>query len=104
MCAIIGYLSLKNYDKFLAGFEKITSRGPDMERFMEFKNARLGFKRLAIMGITEEGMQPFDYKNYHIVCNGEVYGFRKLKQDLESKGYKFKSDSDCEILLLLNSL
>ena len=104
MCAIIGYLSLKNYDNFLAGFEKITSRGPDMERFMEFKNARLGFKRLAIMGITEEGMQPFDYKNYHIVCNGEVYGFRKLKQDLESKGYKFKSDSDCEILLPLYEL
>ena len=104
MCAIIGYLSLNNIDKFKEGFEKITSRGPDMERIEEFDNARLGFKRLAIMGITEAGMQPFKYKNYNIVCNGEIYGFRTIKKDLENKGYKFKSDSDCEILLPLYEL
>ncbi len=104
MCAIIGYLNLKNYEKFLSGFEKITSRGPDMERYMEFSNARLGFKRLSIMGITEEGMQPFNYKNLHLVCNGEIYGFREIKKDLKAKGYEFKSDSDCEILLPLYEL
>ena len=64
MCSIIGYLSLKNYQEFLLGFEKTLSRGPDMTRLMQFENARLGFERLAIMGITELGMQPFSYKNY----------------------------------------
>ncbi len=104
MCSIIGYLSLRDFDKFKEGFDKVTSRGPDMERLFEFSNARLGFKRLAIMGIDEAGMQPFTYKNYHIVCNGEIYGFRKLKIELEEKGYEFKSGSDCEILLPLYEL
>ena len=104
MCSIIGYLSLKNYQEFLLGFEKTLSRGPDMTRLMQFENARLGFERLAIMGITELGMQPFSYKNYSLVCNGEIYGFREIKKNLEEKGYKFKSDSDCEILLPLFEL
>ena len=33
-----------------------------------------------------------------LVCNGEIYGFRPLKKELEEKGYSFISDSDCEIL------
>ena len=104
MCAIIGYLSLNNYEKFIEGFNEVTSRGPDMERILEFSNARLGFKRLSIMGLDERGMQPFNYKNLHIACNGEIYGFRELKKDLINKGYKFNSESDCEILLPLYEL
>ncbi len=101
MCSIIGYLSLRDYDKFLEGFKQTESRGPDMEQLLEFSNARLGFQRLSIMGIDESGMQPFTYKNYHLVCNGEIYGFRKIKKELEEQGYTFKSGSDCEILLPL---
>ena len=104
MCSIIGYQSVKNYEEFKAGFEKTISRGPDMFREMEFQNARLAFERLAIMGLTDLGMQPFNYKNYHLVCNGEVYGFKAIKDDLIKKGYKFKSESDCEILLPLYEL
>lgn len=36
-----------------------------------------------------------------LVCNGEIYGFRPIKKNLETKGYVFQSDSDCEILLPL---
>ncbi len=36
-----------------------------------------------------------------VVCNGEIYGFRPLKEELTEKGYTFRSDSDCEILLPL---
>ena len=104
MCSILGYLSLKDFDKVKQGFDETTSRGPDMERYLEFSNAILGFKRLSIMGIEENGMQPFSYKNYHLVCNGEIYGFRKRKEELEEKGYSFKSGSDCEILLPLYEL
>ena len=71
-----------------------------MQRIIEVGSVTLGFERLAIMGLTEEGMQPFTCGENAIVCNGEVYGFRKLKKELESE-YSFKSDSDCEILLPL---
>ena len=71
-----------------------------MQRIEKVGDVTLGFERLAIMGLTEEGMQPFSCKNNKVVCNGEIYGFRKIKKELE-KEYEFKSDSDCEILLPL---
>lgn len=65
----------------------------------DFTNGMWGFHRLAIMGLNEKGMQPFYFKGDRVVCNGEIYGFRTLKKSLENEGYKFNSDSDCEILL-----
>ena len=59
----------------------------------------LGFHRLAIMGLTPEGMQPFELDGSYVVCNGELYGFQKLKDELTAKGYTFQSGSDCELLL-----
>lgn len=53
------------------------------------------------MGLNEFGMQPFSYDDKVLVCNGEIYGFRDIKIELFKKGYSFKSDSDCEILLPL---
>ena len=53
------------------------------------------------MGLNEFGMQPFSYDDKVLVCNGETYGFRDIKIELLKKGYSFKSDSDCEILLPL---
>ena len=61
----------------------------------------LGFARLAIMGLTPEGMQPFEDGGSWAACNGEIYGFRPLRRELEAKGYRFRSDSDCEVLLPL---
>lgn len=102
MCSILG-LEEKESDlrKLATLFARSDSRGPDGTRFYEGDHALLGFKRLAIMGLTIEGMQPFYHEDNVIVCNGEIYAFRKLKKELISKGYTFKSDSDCEILLPL---
>lgn len=76
-------------------------RGPDGTSYYNANSALLGFKRLAIMGLNEFGMQPFSYDDKVLVCNGEIYGFRDIKIELLKKGYSFKSDSDCEILLPL---
>ena len=59
----------------------------------------IGFHRLAIMGLTDGGMQPFMSEDQYLVCNGEIYGFRPIKKALMRKGYTFQSESDCEILL-----
>lgn len=69
-----------------------------MERIISFDGGILGFQRLAIMGLSESGMQPFVLHDNMVVCNGEVYGFRKIREELESK-YSFVSESDCEVLL-----
>ncbi|MBE5763827.1 MAG: asparagine synthase B [Clostridiales bacterium] len=101
MCSIMG---VEGFDideaQVRDGFEKTISRGPDMSRFIKLKDGYLGFHRLAIMGLHEEGMQPFHLHKRYLVCNGEIYGFRPIKEELK-KDYAFESDSDCEILLPL---
>lgn len=84
----------------MEGFERTVSRGPDMSAFMETKSGYLGFHRLAIMGLDERGMQPFELNGNCVVCNGELYGFREVRASLSDK-YAFTSESDCEILLPL---
>ena len=102
MCSIIGYigshLSEKEVQKY---FDRTVSRGPDMTRILNLGNGFLGFHRLAIMGLNENGMQPFSAFGNSVVCNGELYGFRLMKKQLEEKGYEFQSESDCELLLPL---
>ena len=101
MCSIMGYCSRSAaFDVFKKGFDKTISRGPDDSRIVDTGDGFLGFHRLAIMGLTPSGMQPFKLGKSYVVCNGEIYGFEKLKQEL-SKKYAFESDSDCEILLPL---
>lgn len=101
MCSIMGYcgkgLSLAEFEK---GFDKTISRGPDDSKIIDTGDGILGFHRLAIMGLTPSGMQPFKLDESFVVCNGEIYGFEKIKEELSGK-YTFSSESDCEILLPL---
>ncbi len=101
MCSIMGYCSRSAaFDAFMEGFNRTKSRGPDDSRIVETGEGLLGFHRLSIMGLTPSGMQPFKLGESYVVCNGEIYGFKKLKEELSEK-YTFKSESDCEILLPL---
>ncbi len=100
MCSIMGYCGGGAEIRiFEEGFEKTISRGPDDCRVIDTGNGLLGFRRLSIMGLTPEGMQPFELNGSYVVCNGELYGFEKERTELKLKGYTFKSDSDCEIIL-----
>ncbi len=100
MCSIYGYCgSVPERDAPLAGFARTKSRGPDDSRIVDTGNGFLGFHRLSIMGLTPEGMQPFELNGSFAVCNGELYGFEKERERLMKKGYSFRSGSDCEILL-----
>ena len=102
MCSIMGYCGNGAvFEDFKEGFERTVSRGPDDSRIVDTGKGLLGFHRLAIMGLTPSGMQPFEMDESYAVCNGEFYGFEVQKQKLIQKGYTFRSESDCEILLPL---
>ena len=88
-------------EKFKEYLLRTVDRGPDDQRVVEGPYGLMGFGRLAIMGLTPEGMQPFYRGADCVVCNGELYGFRFEKEILKRRGYKFCSDCDCEILLPL---
>ena len=101
MCSIFGVESKTiPWATLQAHFDQTISRGPDMSRVAEVPCGYLGFHRLAIMGLDERGMQPFRLGDDLVVCNGELYGFRPLRERLMEQ-YSFQSESDCEILLPL---
>ena len=98
----MGYCgSCGDMQAFKEGFARTKSRGPDDSRITVAGEGFLAFHRLSIMGLTPSGMQPFERDGCLVVCNGELYGFEKQRRELVKKGYSFKSDSDCEIILPL---
>lgn len=102
MCSIMAAARKDiSLDNFILHFNKTISRGPDQQKVIEKDGWYLGFNRLSIMGLSPSGMQPFVLDGSAVVCNGEIYGFEKIKKTLEEKGYSFSSSSDCEVLLPL---
>ena len=90
MCSIMGYCSSSAVlSNFMEGFQKTISRGPDDTKVVDTGNGILGFHRLAIMGLAPSGMQPFKLGDSYVVCNGEIYGFEKIKKALSEK-YTFE--------------
>jgi len=64
-------------------------------------NLAFGFRRLSILDLSVNGHQPFfnDDKNICIIFNGEVYNYIELREELKTKGYKFRTGTDTEVIL-----
>ena len=110
MCGITGFLDLSkqlNNDELRVEVarmaETIRHRGPDDygSWVNEESGIAMGFRRLAILDLSETGRQPMISINgrYVIVFNGEVYNFAELRQELENLGHTFRGRSDTEVML-----
>lgn len=100
MCTIMCYAGKDiEMEKFEEALKRTESRGPDMTKILTLPSGIFGFQRLSIMDLSTSGMQPFTNNKDAAICNGEIYGFREIKNELIKKGYSFNSESDCEILL-----
>ena len=79
----------------------IAHRGPDADGVWIDGPVGLGHRRLAVIDLSEGGRQPMtDVRGgLMIVFNGEIYNYLELKHDLESKGHRFRSKSDTEVML-----
>ncbi|MBC7901330.1 MAG: asparagine synthase (glutamine-hydrolyzing), partial [Saprospiraceae bacterium] len=107
MCGIAGFISKNKVapvgerEELLDRMCKtIVHRGPDEQGTIVRDRAALGMRRLSIIDL-KSGQQPiFDCSgNLAIVFNGEIYNFRELKNDLEQKGHRFKTNSDTETIV-----
>ena len=106
MCGIVGFVQKKRDDKTV---EKMLQaqryRGPDDSGVsvdeVSSSYIHLGHNRLAIQDLSFHGHQPFvsDCGKYTIVFNGEVYNFKNIREVLKKVGYRFKSESDTEVVL-----
>ncbi|MCK4699897.1 MAG: hypothetical protein KAT38_06170, partial [Bacteroidales bacterium] len=80
-------------------FHKVKYRGPQNTHTKDFgEDGWMGFHRLKIIDISDKGNQPLTHKNIHLICNGEVYNYRQLR-DRYKGSFEFKSDSDCEVII-----
>ena len=108
MCGIVGefYTSLESgitvNENFLHLVEMMRLRGPDDEgTWTDGKQCVLGFRRLSILDLSPTGHQPMltqDYR-YALVFNGEIYNYREIRAQLETKGIRFRSTGDAEVVL-----
>ena len=106
MCGIAGFVSLEQSKTTAARdildrmCRAIAHRGPDDQGLLVEGPAALGMRRLSIIDLAG-GHQPMSGCDpaKSIVCNGEIYNFRELKSELESRGHVFKTNSDTEAIL-----
>ena len=86
---------------------RLSHRGPDAEgiyvKHGTTASVGLGHKRLSIIDLSQAGVQPMsnEDKSVWMVFNGEIYNFQELRQDLESQGHRFNSQTDCEVVIHL---
>lgn len=104
MCGIYGIFSTNAVDR--AEIERMGAamrhRGPDDSGFFADRNFAMGMQRLAIIDV-DHGQQPMFSEDGQIavVCNGEIYNFRELRQMLRERGHTFASNSDSEVVVHL---
>ncbi len=109
MCGIAGIIDLHGKSDSRQLVEEmlrtISYRGPDESGIYNSAFATIGNVRLSIIDITG-GQQPLSDTTgrYWIVFNGEIFNYRELRKDLESRGCSFRTDSDTEVLVQLYSL
>lgn len=100
MCGI--FFSTKKYSKNQVEnkLDTIKFRGPDNFGYFSDDKVTLGHLRLSILDLEPRSNQPFFYDQYVVVFNGEIYNFKKLKNQLKKFGYKFNTKSDTEVLIV----
>lgn len=105
MCGIAGYFGKKTFKikEIKNILSSMRNRGPDFRKYIHFKiqnkNLYLFHSRLKIIDLHNRSNQPFEKHKRIIIYNGEIYNFKELKKILIKKGYKFKTNSDTEVIL-----
>ena len=106
MCGIVGIwdffapIQAETLDRFT---DSLAHRGPDGRGTFIDGGLGLGHRRLSILDLSPAGANPMAYgmngPRYQITYNGEVYNFLEIRAELMAKGYRFKSDTDTEVVV-----
>ena len=107
MCGINGIIRFDGLpvagDMLQAMNTAVCHRGPDDHGVFLHGHVGLGHLRLAVIDLSSNGHQPMCYthggRTAVMIYNGEVYNFAELRDELEGKGYAFRSRSDTEVML-----
>lgn len=100
MCGISGFVGFRDDGLLEKMAATIYHRGPDESGYHKSNDISVGFRRLSIIDLTT-GSQPLynEDGSIFVVCNGEIYNFADIREDLIAKGHHFKSRSDTEVIV-----
>ena len=104
MCGIFALLNNNDNNNpitkefILQQFNLSKHRGPENSQINTLNNNFIGFHRLSINGLLEDSNQPFYINNILLICNGEIYNYKELFNNVT---YKSTTNSDCEIIIYL---
>ena len=118
MCGIFGavnltsYFNKKDYLQYVSLTDLVSYRGPNAFSYAGIDhrdnvksdvkfNIFLGHRRLSIIDLSKDGIQPMEDNNVFIVFNGEIFNYIELKEELIQKGVNFKTKTDTEVILKL---
>jgi asparagine synthase (glutamine-hydrolysing) len=105
MCGIAGQFNFQRHEPveretIVRMARSIAHRGPDDEGFFIAGPIGLGFRRLSIIDLAG-GHQPMSNSEgtVWIIFNGEIYNYKELRAELQSKGHQFRTNSDTEVII-----
>jgi len=105
MCGITGQYNFERHEPveretIVRMARSIAHRGPDDEGFFIAGPVGLGFRRLSIIDLAG-GHQPMSdvEETVWIIFNGEIYNYKELRAELQSKGHQFRTNSDTEVII-----
>jgi asparagine synthase (glutamine-hydrolysing) len=102
MCGIAGYVGLRDETLLREMTAALAHRGPDDAGYLIDGEVGLGHRRLSIIDLAG-GHQPIfnEDESLAVIANGEIYNYRELSVDLRARGHRFRTGSDCEVILHL---
>ncbi len=102
MCGLVGYLGSGDRDILEAMARSLRHRGPDEDGHFVEGDVGMAHRRLWILD-QAQGRQPLFSEDGRVVavCNGEIYNHLELRVELQSRGHRFATLSDAEVLLHL---
>lgn len=102
MCGVLACFSMSaeklGIDPWV-GLQKIGHRGPDNSSIHIDDLFVLAHSRLSIIDLNNVSDQPYCYKSFKMVYNGEIFNYLELKDDLVKLGYSFETQSDTEVVI-----
>jgi asparagine synthase (glutamine-hydrolysing) len=100
MCGICGF-NYRDAELLARMSSSLAHRGPDDEGTFADDHVSLGHRRLSIIDVSARGRQPMTSEDGSLVLiyNGEVYNFREIRAELSKEGYRFRSETDSEVVL-----
>ena len=103
MCGFVGFTNKINDASIVLGkmMDRIKHRGPDSDGKYVDEQIAMGFLRLSIIDLSDQGSQPIfnEDKSLVLTFNGEIYNYKDLREELVASGHKFYTQTDSEVLI-----